>query len=104
MEEGLPDSGDRPPISTGPLGIRKTLLKALCEKQILLLDEIRKNNGNTITSLLTRISSDSKIPISTLKRNAIILKRLDLVQYSDFMPAKLTKAGKIVLDAVGGEP
>ena len=97
MGEGLPISG-------GPSGLKKTLLKAITKKQILLLSEIRRNNGNTITSLLTALSSESGIPLSTLKRSALILRQLELIDYSDFMPVNLTKSGSLILDMVGEKP
>ena len=84
--------------------MKKTLLKAITKKQILLLSEIRRNNGNTITSLLTALSSESGIPLSTLKRSALILRQLELIEYSDFMPVSLTKTGSLILEMVGEKP
>ncbi|MBI2580097.1 MAG: hypothetical protein HYW27_04315 [Candidatus Aenigmarchaeota archaeon] len=97
MGEGLPISGR-------PSGLKKTLLKAITKKQLLLLNEIKLNDGNTITALLNRLSNESKMPLSTLKRNAFILRHLELIEYSDFAPARLTKAGDLVLGMVGEKP
>jgi len=119
MGEGLPISGG--PSGTGEdcrlrsipakaefhgtlLQIRKVLLRSLTKKHILLLNEIKLNDGNTITALLNRLSNESKMPLSTLKRNAFILRHLELIEYSDFAPARLTKAGELVLGMVGEKP
>ena len=67
----------------------------------MILSEIEKNSFDSITSTLTKLSRKSKIPLSTLKLNAKILKQLDLITFNS--SAQLTEFGKFILQIIGGE-
>lgn len=77
------------------------MLRALNKNQILILNEIANNEINTITSILTRISKTQKIPLSTLKLNASILKNLNLITFGNSSPAIVTSTGKFVVRILG---
>ncbi|MBI2542592.1 MAG: hypothetical protein HYW24_00170 [Candidatus Aenigmarchaeota archaeon] len=64
---------------------------------MLLLNEIESNSTKTITALVSTISKKSKIPISTLKLNARLLKDLELINYSVSEPVELSDSGRLVL-------
>lgn len=59
-------------------------------------------SNSSITSLLNSISRERKIPLSTLKLNAKILRSLGLVEFSNGSNARLTDAGLLVLHIMGG--
>lgn len=92
--------GERPPIHSNLSSLRKIILKALTDKQVLLLKEIENNSTKTITSLSTKLSNKLKIPLSTLKLNSRLLKEFDLIEFETFEPVKLTKTGRIVLKII----
>lgn len=92
--------GERPPIHSGLSSLKKVLLRALTKNQILLLNEIEKNSTKTVTSLVNRLSKKSEIPLSTLKLNARLLKKLELIKYSVSEPVELSETGKFVLDLI----
>ena len=74
--------------------------RALNRNQRLILSEIKQSQNESITNLLKRISKEHKIPLSTLKLNARILRDLGLIDFgtnSDFRSAKLTEEGAEVL-------
>jgi len=77
------------------------LLRALNKNQILILSEIENNSSETITSLLTKLSKKSKIPLSTLKLNAKILRELGLITFGNSV--KLTDFGKFIVQIIGGD-
>ncbi len=81
--------------------LRKLLSRSLNKNQILILSEI-ENNSRTITSALISLSKTTKIPLSTLKFNARILKQLDLIMFSNSSVAELTDFGKFVFTTIGG--
>ena len=89
--------GDGSPISSGLSSLKKVILKALTENQILLLHEINSNSTKTVTTLVNELSSKLKIPISTLKLNSRILKKLDLIEFEISQPVELTDTGKLIL-------
>jgi transketolase len=79
------------------------VLKALNRNQVLLLSRLNENSENTITSLLTKLSNELNIPLSTLKFNAKVLKSLNLIEFRQNGRARiacLSKAGKVVLDII----
>lgn len=84
------------PICTDLSSLRKVILRALTEKQILILKEIEQNAGLSITSLLNKISREKKIPLSTLKLGAKILKELNLISVN-LHGVRLTDAGLLLL-------
>ncbi|MEM1545115.1 MAG: transketolase [Candidatus Methanomethylicia archaeon] len=78
-------------------------MKALNRNQILLLSKINENSESTITSLLTKLSNELDIPLSTLKFNAKILKSLNLIEFKQNDKARivcLSEAGKFILNIV----
>ena len=77
------------------------LARALNKNQILILSETVKNRDRSITSLLLQTASKSSIPLSTLKLNARILKRLGLLSFGDGNPAKITCIGELTLKSIG---
>ena len=93
--------GDGSPICSDLSSLKKVILKALTKNQILLLNEIEKNSTKTVTTLVNRLSRSNKIPLSTLKLNARILKELELVKYYISEPVKLTDSGEFVLKIIG---
>lgn len=89
--------GDGSPIRSDLSKLNKLVLKALTKNQILLLKEIEKNSTKTITSLANKLSKATKIPLSTLKLNARVLKELDLIDYINSNPVELTDSSRLVL-------
>lgn len=89
--------GDGSPIRSDLSSLKKVILKSLTRNQILLLNEIESNSTKTITALVSTISKKSKIPISTLKLNARLLKDLELINYSVSEPVELSDSGRLVL-------
>ncbi len=75
-------------------GLRVVLLRALNENQLLILS--KTDGRQSITSLLLGISETSSVPISTLKLNAQILKKIGLMDFNG-KPASLTRLGKLVI-------
>ncbi len=92
--------GDGSPISSDLSSLKKIILKALNQNQILLLNEIEKNPSKTITSIINKTSKTSKVPLSTLKLNARLLKELELIKYSVSKPVELSKSGMLVMNLV----
>ena len=82
--------------------LKKLLARALNNNQLLILSEIERNS-RTITSILINLSRKTKIPLSTLKFNAKILRQLELIAFTDFSNAELTNFGRFVFVTVGGE-
>ncbi len=82
-------------------GLRRVLLRALNKNQLILLNKIAKNSTKTVTSVLNSASSESNIPVSTLKLNCRILKGLGLIAFETSKPVELTPTGKTVLKIVG---
>jgi hypothetical protein len=74
------------------------VLRALNKNQILILSSINGYNIG-ITALLQALSDRYNIPVSTLKLNARILERLDLVSFNG-SPGRLTKLGILVLKLI----
>ncbi|GEM_PF-3998983 len=75
------------------------LARALNKNQMLILNAIEKENG-TITNVLKAISDTKKIPLSTLKMNAAIIKDLQLAAFGNSHIAILTPLGRLVLHAI----
>jgi len=78
-------------------------LKALTENQVLLLKEIEKNSTKTVTSLVNKVARATRIPLSTLKLNARMLKKFGLVEYDNSNPVGLTESGVFILSILRGE-
>jgi hypothetical protein len=82
--------------------LRRLLLRALNENQILILSNIG-GKGERVSRILQRISDSRGVPLSTLKLNAKILRELRLIHYgtlSEPDEAKLTPLGGTVLGVV----
>nr|WP_187146429.1 hypothetical protein [Thermococcus sibiricus] len=82
---------------------RKLFLRALNENQILILKSINGKH-RSLNAFLEEISKDTRKPISTLKLNAKILKKLGLIDYGEKnhpKPIELTKHGRLVLKILG---
>lgn len=90
-------------MEVGSEKLRPLLLRCLNQKQILILNEISKNSGETATGLLIRLSIERSLPLSTLKLNLKILKDLGLVLQENSKPVKLTPSGMLVLKILGDE-
>ena len=81
--------------------LRRLLLRALNENQVLILSNI--GGGERVSRILKRINDSRGIPLSTLKLNAKILRELRLIRYgtlSEPDEAELTPLGKTVLGFV----
>ncbi len=94
--------------------LRRLLLRALNENQVLILSNIG-GSCERVSRILQRISETRGIPLSTLKLNAKILRELRLIRYGSLAEpdeAELTPLGRNVLDFVddpshrclGGQP
>lgn len=79
------------------------MLRAFNKNQILILSQISNNSSETISSLLRKLEKEFKVPLSTLKLNAKILKDLNLIDFGNSSPAKLTELGKFIINIIGGE-
>jgi hypothetical protein len=73
------------------------------KNQILILQEVANNSNKTISSLLFWMERKFKIPLSTLKLNAKILKELNLIDFGNSSVAKLTRLGKFMVEVIGIE-
>ena len=89
----------------GPLveQLRPIFLRGFNKNQILLLS-FAKSNSLAISSLLNRISREEKIPLSTLKLNARILKDLGLIECGNSHPARLTQLGEFLASIISDSP
>ncbi len=85
--------------------MRPLLARAINKNQLLILSQVNFASGESISSLLNHMSKELKIPLSTLKLNASILKTLNLITFGDsvdFRPVEITATGRFVLEVVGG--
>lgn len=94
--------GDGSPICSDLSSLKKVISKALTKNQILLLLEIEKNSTKTVTTLINRLSTKLKIPVSTLKLNYRILKNLNLIEFKISQPVELTDTGRLILTILEG--
>ncbi|HZW85396.1 MAG TPA: hypothetical protein VFE91_05800 [Nitrososphaerales archaeon] len=93
----MDEEGNVPPISEeGRAGIARLLAKALNNNQRLILEHLSDSRGGPITPQLVALSSARKVPLSTLKLNARILRDLGLVSQEDHS-ATLTESGREVI-------
>ena len=82
--------------------LRRLLLRALNENQVLILGSI-DGSGERVSRILQRLSETRGVPLSTLKLNAKILRELRLIRYgtpSEPDEAELTPLGRNVLSVV----
>ena len=99
----LPEQKTDGQVSGSAGQLRQVLLRAFNKNQICILSEVEKNSAGTITSLLNRIYSEKRIPVSTLKLNARILKELGLVEFGNSECARLTELGEFLAKIIGGD-
>jgi len=74
------------------------VLRTINKNQVLILTNIPRVPAS-VTSVLRGISRRHQIPLSTLKRNAQILKELNLIAYGDppnFSGVELTELGRFI--------
>lgn len=87
------------PISDTQLeDLHRLLLRTINKNQLLILTHMPRV-PTSITSILKEISKKFNVPLSTLKRNAKILKDLNLITYGDnsnFRGVELTELGRLV--------
>lgn len=83
--------------------LKRILLRAINRNQVLILEEVSKNSSLTISSLLLGMEKKFRIPLSTLKLNARILKKLNLIDFGNSSPARLTGVGEFVVKIIGGD-
>jgi DNA-binding MarR family transcriptional regulator len=75
----------------------------LNRNQLLILEEVSRNSEKTISSLLREIEKKHKIPLSTLKLNAKILREIGLISFGNSSVARLTNVGKMILQIFENE-
>lgn len=80
--------------------LRDIFLRALNRNQILILKKVDENHGSTITSLLLSMEEELRIPLSTLKLNAKILRKLKLISFGNSSPAVLSEMGRVILEVI----
>ena len=89
-------------LEADEVDLRRLLLRALNENQVLILSNI-SGRGERVSHILQRICDARGVPLSTLKLNAKILRELRLIRYGTLsMPdeAQLTSLGREVLRLV----
>ena len=83
------------------------MLRTINKNQVLILAHIPRIPAS-VTSVLREISRTYQIPLSTLKRNAQILRDLNLIRYGEppnFFGVELTELGRFISSlAVSEEP
>jgi hypothetical protein len=87
-------------------GLRLLLVRALNKNQVLILSQIKNTKNENITRILNRISISNDIPLSTLKLNAKILRKSNLIVFgnnSHFQLARLTDFGNFILEIIDDE-
>lgn len=84
--------------------MKRVLARVVNKNQLLIISALTNNSANTITSLLNNISRKEKIPLSTLKLNAKILKSLGLIDFGNGNSAMLTEFGIFFTNVVGDDP
>ena len=94
------EESDPHPISiSGVENLRRLLLRTLNDNQLLILSRVASNN-KPLTSLLNKLSQETGIPLSTLKLNARILRKLNLISYGSVRERRLAEVepvGALVL-------
>lgn len=98
------DSGDcaSRPSDRVRHSLRRVLTRAINPNQLLILSETSRNCAS-ISSILSSASERHRVPLSTLKLNARVLRDLGLISCgsaSDPQPARLTEAGRTVLSMI----
>jgi len=81
------------------------VLRTINKNQVLILTHIPRVPAS-ITSILREISRKYQIPLSTLKRNAQILRDLNLIRYGEapkFSGVEITELGQFISNLTTGE-
>lgn len=81
-------------------------MRTLNDNQLLVLNAVAERQ-QSLTSLLKQLSEEYRIPLSTLKLNARILRELNLISYGsirDKRTAQLESLGRFVLRLFLDEP
>jgi predicted transcriptional regulator len=79
--------------------LRRLLLRTLNDNQLLILNRVA-SNSQPLTGLLNKLSQETGIPLSTLKLNARILRKFNLISYgsvSERRFAEVEPVGALVL-------
>lgn len=80
--------------------LKPVLLRSLSKNQLLILHHVYSRSFYSITRILTELSEEFEIPLSTLKLNARELREMELLKYGR-ADARLTELGGIVLRVIG---
>ncbi len=87
------------PISEAHLeDLRRILLKTINKNQILILSNIPRV-PTSITLILRELSRRHQVPLQTLRRDAQVLRELNLIRYgevSNFSGVELTELGRFI--------
>ena len=90
----------------GVADFRNLILRTINDNQMLILDAVASRE-RSLTSILKELSVECGIPLSTLKLNARILRKLNLISYGsvwDKRVAKLETLGEFIHEIVTGAP
>jgi predicted transcriptional regulator len=94
------EESEPPPISiSGVDNLRRLLLRTLNDNQLLILNKVA-SNSQPLTGLLNKLSQETGIPLSTLKLNARILRKFNLISYGSVRERRLAEVepvGALVL-------
>lgn len=78
--------------------LRRIVLRTINKNQVLILNNIPRVPAS-ITSVLRELSKRYQVPLSTLKRNAQILRDLNLIKYGEppnFFGVEMTELGRFI--------
>lgn len=80
--------------------VRNIVSRGFNKNQLLILKEIKFNNGRSLSSILREVSRKYGIPLSTLKLNAKILKELNILKVGNegSKGAYLTPLGEFICE------
>jgi hypothetical protein len=70
--------------------LRRLLLRTLNDNQLLILNRVA-SNSQPMTGLLSKLSQETGIPLSTLKLNARILREFNLISYGSVRERRLAE-------------
>lgn len=94
------EESEPPPISiSGVDNLRRLLLRTLNDNQLLILNSVA-SNSQPLTGLLNKLSQETGTPLSTLKLNARILRKFNLISYGSVRErrfAEVEPVGALVL-------
>lgn len=81
--------------------LRLLVARAIKPNQLLILSNI--DGQSSITSIIKHVAETTGTPISTLKLNYSILKKIGLlkVDHTELHLVRLTRLGKFVIDILG---